>query len=431
MSQKRGACPSLREPMQTGDGLLVRLGFRGGLAPEALRSLAALAGRFGNGILEVTARGNLQIRGLSEASAADLAEAVEALDPPLRSGIPVEVGPLAGLDPKEIVDPRLLAETISARIEAEGLSARLGPKVSVIVDGGGELTFDESPADIRLTATRSVDGILWRVAIGGTAVTARPYGRVTERLAVAETLDILLRIAAKGSDSRGRDLAGPASQSGKATLEASNPIGCHNLLQGRIALGVGLPFGQIRHEDLSALMDAAQAHGIEEIRLSPARALLAICAGQEAADALQVDARKLGFVTDPADVRRAIIACAGMPACGSAYIATKAIAAEIAADSQSKFDSRFRLHVSGCEKRCAGTIARGVTILGDQSGARLILEGQPGATQPVQVSDGIAAAAIAFAADFQDRKPAKSRPAGFPASVRRSSVADPIHQRPR
>ena len=68
---RRGACPALSAPMQTGDGLLVRLNpVAGGLPPKLLIGLAESALKRGNGIMEVTARGSLQIRGLTAASAA-------------------------------------------------------------------------------------------------------------------------------------------------------------------------------------------------------------------------------------------------------------------------------------------------------------------------------------------------------------------------
>ncbi|RUX91759.1 hypothetical protein EN985_35590, partial [Mesorhizobium sp. M7A.F.Ca.CA.004.04.1.1] len=86
---RRGACPALSAPMQTGDGLLVRLNpvaggpssggptsggpTSGGLSPKLLIGLAESALRHGNGIMEVTARGSLQIRGLTTDSAMLLA----------------------------------------------------------------------------------------------------------------------------------------------------------------------------------------------------------------------------------------------------------------------------------------------------------------------------------------------------------------------
>ncbi len=73
--------------------------------------LCEAALRHGNGVMEVTARGSLQIRGLTERSAARFAAAVDALGIAVRTGVPVQTGVLAGLDPDEIADPTPLAET--------------------------------------------------------------------------------------------------------------------------------------------------------------------------------------------------------------------------------------------------------------------------------------------------------------------------------
>ncbi len=64
--RRRGACPGLSVPMPTGDGLLARLMPTGPVRLDAFRALCASARRHGNGTIEVTARGSLQVRGLSE-----------------------------------------------------------------------------------------------------------------------------------------------------------------------------------------------------------------------------------------------------------------------------------------------------------------------------------------------------------------------------
>ena len=77
---RRGACPALSAPMPTGDGLLVRLNpVAGGLSPKSLIGLCEAAETYGNGVIEVTARGSVQIRGLNEGSAAPFAQAVDRL----------------------------------------------------------------------------------------------------------------------------------------------------------------------------------------------------------------------------------------------------------------------------------------------------------------------------------------------------------------
>ncbi len=65
----RGACPGLSAPMPTGDGLLVRLAPTEAMPVDAFIGLCAAARRHGNGIMEVTARGSLQVRGLTPRSA--------------------------------------------------------------------------------------------------------------------------------------------------------------------------------------------------------------------------------------------------------------------------------------------------------------------------------------------------------------------------
>lgn len=71
---RRGACPALSAPMSTGDGLLVRLNpTASGLSPKTLMGLCESALRHGNGIVEITARGSFQIRGLTPTSAILLA----------------------------------------------------------------------------------------------------------------------------------------------------------------------------------------------------------------------------------------------------------------------------------------------------------------------------------------------------------------------
>ncbi|WP_274424619.1 hypothetical protein [Chelativorans sp. YIM 93263] len=151
MSLARGACPTLFQPMQTGDGLLARLNPVGGaLNGRQLAGLAQAAKRFGNGIIEITARGSLQIRGLTEESTGGLAAEVESLGIAVRSGLPIDTNPLAGRDSEEVADPRDLAREIAERAAALGLSERLGPKVSVTVDGGGALGLGGITADVKL-----------------------------------------------------------------------------------------------------------------------------------------------------------------------------------------------------------------------------------------------------------------------------------------
>jgi precorrin-3B synthase len=205
---RRGACPALAAPMQTGDGLLIRLSpVSGGFSPKQLIGLCESAARHGNGIIEVTARGSCQFRGFSAASAERFAEDVDSLAIAVRTGVPVEVSPLAGIDPLEIGDAISVAARVRQGIADATFEGRLGPKVSVVVDGGGQISLDTVAADVRLTAGVVDGSMLWRVAIAGDAKTAKRFGWYDAAGAVQTALSVLRKIAERGRDMRAKDVA--------------------------------------------------------------------------------------------------------------------------------------------------------------------------------------------------------------------------------
>jgi precorrin-3B synthase len=134
---RRGACPGLSTPMQTGDGLLARLLPAGTISLDAMAGVAAAARCCGNGILEITSRGSIQVRGLTDASAPGFADAVARLAIAAHDGPPVIADPLAGLDPAEVIDAAALAAALRATLVEQPFAQQLAPKISVAIDGGG------------------------------------------------------------------------------------------------------------------------------------------------------------------------------------------------------------------------------------------------------------------------------------------------------
>ncbi|MBZ9856780.1 precorrin-3B synthase [Mesorhizobium sp. CA13] len=429
---RRGACPALSAPMQTGDGLLVRLNpvaggpSSGGLSPKLLIGLAESALRHGNGIMEVTARGSLQIRGLTAESATLLAKEVDALGIVVRTGVPVETGPLAGIDPHEVADPLPLAERIRVATDEAGLAQRLGPKVSVVVDGGGQLTMDAVVADVRLVAVSANAGIRWRVSVSGDGRSARLLVTVEDDAARDIAVAALRMVAEKGREAHTRDLSArqlaslaswhsvaPPSVlpdispsrgeigsfdavSSLITLEigetigdsiisplvgemsgrteggtSRKPIGLFPLAGDTFTLGIGLPYGSMPADKIIDLTKNALTLGTSEIRLAPRRALLFLGQPPAANLSLQHTAAALGFVTSPTDPRTRIAVCPGAPACASGRIATRDIAEAIATENADSLD--FTLHVSGCAKGCAHPGPAALTIVGGENGAGLVV----------------------------------------------------------
>jgi precorrin-3B synthase len=362
--------------MMTGDGLLARVPLTAAIAPEQLADLCRLAMRHGNGMIDISARGNLQIRGLSESSAPQLEEEVRALDLPLRDGLAVEVPSLAGEDATEIADPRPLADAIShgAR-DIKGLA----PKTSVIVDGAGRLRLSGLIADIRLVAVEAGGEIHWTILLGGTEGSGRVFNVLTEKKAVQATVSLLGKLATLGSDARGRDLASGLTVNDCASATVS-PFTLHALSNGTFATGIGPAFGQTHAGNLIALCNEATRLEISSVKPALDHSLL-FFGSQTACRALTAFGDGNGFVTSDADPRGHIAACTGRPACRSGTIATHEIATRAASECADLLDGSFKLHVSGCAKGCAHPQATALTLCGMPDDVSLVASakasGQP------------------------------------------------------
>jgi precorrin-3B synthase len=380
---RRDACPTIAVPIETGDGLLARLPPAGPLKAAALLTVADAARRFGNGIVEVTARGSIQVRGLTATSTegfvAALAEAGVADARPA-----ILAGPLAGHDSNETADVRPLVRALRDAVVAVGLGARLAPKASVVIDGGGPLHLDAIDADLRLVAT---DGGYFHVGIGGDAATARPVGLIDAGGALPAALAVLRMIAALGPAARGRDLdpAGVVSAIGARRGDATparrpqaEPVGVHRLRDGAVAVGVGLPFGQTDAATLAALVEAARDCGATALAPAERRTLIGTGIAPAQAATYQDRAARLGFIVAAGDPRRSVIACPGAPVCASGRMPARAVAADIAAAAVAILDGSVTLHISGCAKGCANPRTATLTLVGGEKGAGLVVEGRSG-----------------------------------------------------
>jgi precorrin-3B synthase len=421
--RRRGACPGLSAPMQTGDGLLARLSTGATIGLDAAAALCTAARQHGNGIVEITARGSIQIRGLTATSAPAFADAVAALDIGAVDGVPILADPLAGLAPlsaevdcgrargaapsrpnlapmglapEHATDSLSLAGALRQRLAASSFPGLLGPKVSVVIDGGSALHLDAVQADLRLRASAERSG--WQVALGGDATSAAPIGLVASADAVETSMRLIETMAHHGPQMRARDIVrryGPEgfrSAIADLLIEApdpaprppSYPVGTHPLRDGSVALGIALAFGHTDADALEGLIAAAARAGASGLRAAPGRALLVIGLTGDAASGLAAQAGALGFITRRDDPRRNVVACAGAPICAAAEIPARTLAPLISSAAASLLDGSLTLHVSGCPKGCAHPGTCALTIVGNQNGCGLVVDGcarqHPGAT---------------------------------------------------
>jgi precorrin-3B synthase len=353
--------------------------------------------------MEVSARGSLQVRGLTPLSAPRFAAALAGLDIDINDGVAVLADPLPG-DPASLID----ANGFAAQLRATLAEARiaLAPKVSVVVDGGGRVDLDAIAADIRLRAIMSEAGPKLELALAGDAATATPIAVVEIEDAVDEVLTLLQAIAAQGVDARASDLAKSRAGRPRATPRRSaraHPIGRHPLNDNVFALGLGLAFGHADADALIALGHVAKESGARWLRPAPGRALLFGPLGVGEAEAMRVAAERLGFITDASDPRRRIAACPGSPFCAHGLIAARALAASIAPHVSLSGDG-IAVHVSGCAKGCAHPKTASLTIVGTEQGCGVVRDGSA-RDKPAEYADPADLAALL------DRIGAKTREA--------------------
>ncbi|MGI8725615.1 MAG: precorrin-3B synthase [Methyloceanibacter sp.] len=396
----RGACPGLSTPMLTGDGLLVRLMPTPPISLDAFAGFCAAALAQGNGTIEVTARGGLQVRGLTPVSALSFASAVGELDLPASEGVSVVTDALPG-DPRALIDAASLAAELRAAIEAARLA--LAPKLSIVVDGGGPLHLDALKADIRLLA---VDAERLLMALAGDAASATPLGIVSRDDACPAVLHVLRRIAVHGPTSRAADiLRDQGIAASRVTLAAplkpatalqprprAQMLGRHPLTDGSLVLGIGLAFGHAQASELIGVISAARYHGATWLRPAPDRALLLGPLNEAGADAVAGAAEGFSFIVSASDPRRRVVACPGAPFCASGHIPARALAAELAPFLPP--GQGIALHISGCAKGCAHPKMAPLTIVGSESGFGVVRNGTARAPSAFVDTRGLHAALL-------------------------------------
>lgn len=368
VSRDRGdACPGTLRLHAADDGALARVRIPGGvLTARQAAALGEAADRWGDGALYLTSRGNVQLRGLSDGCAAELAAALAAAGLLPSYGHErvrnVVASPLAGLDGRGVRDVRDWLAALDAALcgsgpardlsgrflfaldDGRGDVAALGADLTVrAVPGGGALLTAGASAGALLVpdgeaaraALLAAEVFLARAAECGARV-----WRIAELPVPPEELTRAIGVAltAAGIDAR------PAPRDTSAT--APPPPG----ITGD-ALAVHAPLGTITAGQWRELTAVAAAAPDAELRLTPWRGVVVPVRGpdpRETADALGRLART-GLVTDAGSPWPRVGACIGRPGCAKSRADVRADAARTLADAAR---SPLPLYWSGCERRC-------------------------------------------------------------------------------
>jgi precorrin-3B synthase len=354
----KGWCPGAWQPMRSGDGLVVRIRpHQGRIDANQAAGTAQLARRYGNGLIDLTNRANLQIRGVSENAHPPLIRGLAELglldaDPDIEAQRNVLITPFWKADD----DAVSIAEVLERRLAAgpAGLPAKFG----FAVDCGKERVLAGASADVRIE--RDIAGRLMVRADGAEA------GRgVTRDEAVAVALDLARWFVASGGVNAGRGrmaahvMAGaklPEALAGRAWPAPRQAAPTPGLTQHGALFGA--TFGQITYTTLQWLAERAS-----RLRMTPWRMILA--------EGLHEMPAREGLITHAEDPLLRAVACSGAPRCPEAHADTRMLAAALAPH----LAPDARLHVSGCTKGCAQSGPASITLVATGKGFDLIRGG--------------------------------------------------------
>lgn len=381
------SCPGALRVHQAADGGLARVRIPGGvLTGRQWQVLIAVAQELGNGQLELTSRGNLQLRGLGIGDEAALATRLQ--DAGLLPSLAHErvrnllASPLTGRDDIGQLDVRpLIAEFDRALCARPSLGELSGRFLFALDDGRGDVLATEP--DIAVTATSQTT---MQLSLAGQLVAAQCSGDAAVELMLAAAEAFLAERQAQGgtawrlaelTDGPARvaarlGIAGP-SGSARGSAPQPEPGPAHRPIpqtgtdpgvapvpgrpirqrDGASALVIGIPLGGLTADQATVFLRP-------RLILTPWRSIVLPDLHPDDVTALLAACAALGMITDESDPLGDVTACTGRPGCASALadVRADAIATHRAVTAADR-PPATGVHWSGCARRCgrpAGTL---------------------------------------------------------------------------
>jgi precorrin-3B synthase len=376
----------------------------GQLTAAQADAIATASARYASGVIEITNRANLQIRGIemphADALIAELlAAGLGAATPGGDDVRNVMVSPSAGIDAAALCDTTPLAMQILSLLQTQTRLHQLSPKFSISLDGGEALAMLEHPHDLWLSAistsghqhagktqqaARFVFGLAGCPAQSNALAVVAAEHVVTLVDAVLNTfLDLasaeqarmrqLLQSISAQEFLRRLKMRFPFALSTDVSAWCRQPalphahIGIHTQCNpSNVYVGAVPALGRIDTAQLRALAQLATRFGDGTFRLTPWQSVLLPSITHASAEIVLRKLKQRKFTTTAVEPLAHLIACTGARACAKGLADTKADALQLAQLLQNaprKNSLPPAVHLSGCSRSCAAAFVAPFTLL--------------------------------------------------------------------
>lgn len=354
------ACPGALQLHRAADGELARIRLPGGMisAPQ-LDALATAALEFGSQAMELTSRGNIQIRAITDATAlADALAAAGLLPSPTHERVRnIVASPLSGRS-GGCADVRNLVHALDAAIQDSAPLAELpGRFWFALDDGRGDVSGLGADVGVHFVDPTSAAVVVAGVDTG-------------VRVALDDVVTTLVRMASAFLRVRGKawrtgelddwapllDGLAPAEAAGRSWPPVTRPpVGWIPQDDGLVTLGAAVPLGVLEAR-VAQFLAAPEA----PLVVTPWRSVLLCDLEEHVADtALRVLA-PLGLIFDEDSPWLEVSTCTGSPGCANSAADVRRDATE----SVLRGDGGHR-HFVGCDRACGSPPSGQILIATD------------------------------------------------------------------
>lgn len=362
-------CPGILDMYDAQDGALARVRVPGGrLTAAQLRALAR-AGSLGNGLIDVTSRANVQVRGIPRDRATELVTMLHASgllpSPAHDRARNILASPVAGRHPGAVAAVDALVRALDRALCADPELAALPGRFLFAVDDGTGAALEQQ-ADVAIVARPTgAFGLIFAghlVADTGDPVAlalAAARAFLAEREGAPDPVWRIAELPGGAAAIAARLGLGVAPDAARRATAPALPTALPQR-DSRIAVTVTVPLGRFGTPMLDALAGA-----VAEIRISPRRTLTVPDVEPRDTRAVLTGLLDLGLLPTEHPGWPGLTACAGMGACPRARMDVRAAAAQRAAVRPAGAPAE---HWTACERRCGEQPGQPVSVVATQDG---------------------------------------------------------------